>query len=147
LGGFDTTSEMCQAFVWYYPRGELRFCESAYDEYKMMQRFGVEGIAWDNLMEPPVITAPEALAGQYFDQAVDNMTDWTPALIDDLQHEVRYTTHYEVSCGSSPMPEQLRKKHRMHSRLWRQTEPEPILISYPELDEVYVPPSNCPTEQ
>jgi len=46
MGGLSTHAEMCQGIIWYYPRDDLRFCESAYPEYKVMERFGIENLSW-----------------------------------------------------------------------------------------------------
>jgi hypothetical protein len=136
LGGLSTDAEMCQGIIWYYPKGELRFCESAYPEWSIMEKYKIEGIEWDNILEPPIITAPESMANKTFTEVVDALGPWTPAEIAEFQHQVRYTDHYEVSCGRLPMPEE-------EKRSLRAQKADPIMVGYPETDGDYQPIDTC----
>ncbi len=46
MSGYGTMEEMCQAIVWHYPRGSMPGCQSAYNETKLLERFGIESVSW-----------------------------------------------------------------------------------------------------
>jgi hypothetical protein len=125
-GGLPTTMEMCQAFIWYYPSGELRFCESAYPESKILQKYGIDAYQWDNIMEPPIVTAPAHLANKTFNEVVDALGPWTAEQIAEHQRQVRFTQHYQHSCGPTPFPEA-----------------EERIVEYPKTNGDYEPVDQC----
>ena len=43
-GGLDTQKEMCLAFLYYYPKTSLTFCETAPDLEPLINYFGVQYI-------------------------------------------------------------------------------------------------------
>jgi len=47
LAGLSTRHEMCETFVWYYPKQDLISCGSYYDRInKFFNEFGIEEVDW-----------------------------------------------------------------------------------------------------
>lgn len=44
--GYSTTNEMCESFIWYYPKGSLDSCASFYPIEKLYQKFGIKEVEW-----------------------------------------------------------------------------------------------------
>ena len=44
IGGPDTTDEMIQAIIWYYPKADFHYCESEYGHQELLHKFGVEEV-------------------------------------------------------------------------------------------------------
>ena len=41
-GGLETEKEMCLAFIYYYPKIPLTFCETAPEYQTLLKHFGVD---------------------------------------------------------------------------------------------------------
>jgi hypothetical protein len=44
IGGYATTAEMCNTFLWYYPKIPLEFCTSTFNKPALMETLGIESI-------------------------------------------------------------------------------------------------------
>jgi hypothetical protein len=42
IGGLSTSEEMCQAFMFYYPKMDLDQCESHFDTAKGLESLGID---------------------------------------------------------------------------------------------------------
>jgi hypothetical protein len=145
LGGLLTTDEMCQSFLWYYPRGELRYCESSYPEWNITKRFGIDEVNWDNIIQPPIVTAPKEFENKTFIDVVDTVANWSPSVIAALQAEARFGQHYEATCGFAPIiPEERITKFGSKQQQKRSGKAQEIrYVGYPSVDKEYVPVDQC----
>jgi hypothetical protein len=121
LAGYSTRDEMCQSFLWYYPRTNFG-CASHYNNYtKLFGYFGIESAEWLSEHDfDPIITAPPQHAGRKFSTVLNSFpaSFWTQELRDELQNELRFAQHNDISCGGD-------------------------LVTYPVIDAPYVPPDPC----
>ncbi|XP_066291636.1 DBH-like monooxygenase protein 1 homolog [Branchiostoma lanceolatum] len=73
-GGPGTSEEMCEAFLTYYPRFNLTFCDSLPNVYSTVSFAGVENFQVDG--RNFVITAPERLVNKTYREVMETVT-WT----------------------------------------------------------------------
>ena len=141
MSGLGTTDEMCQTMIFYYPAGDLRFCESAYNEAKIMEQFGIEDLEWEGILYQPIIKAPESMANKTYLEVLNTMIPWTPEYIKQLEQETRYTNHYQGSCGPDPFLRE--KKLDNWKNALKYAGRAEYDVGYPELDYVYQPENPC----
>ncbi|XP_035704417.1 DBH-like monooxygenase protein 2 homolog isoform X2 [Folsomia candida] len=77
-GGMTTIDEMCESFIWYYPKNSFDHCISHTEIRSHMSDFGVTGYRRETSSGIPkyVITAPESLVGDY-DDSISFKFNWT----------------------------------------------------------------------
>jgi len=46
IAGFSTANEMCEVFVWYYPKIPMLACSSFYDINRLLSPFGIKRVRW-----------------------------------------------------------------------------------------------------
>jgi len=97
VGGLSTTDEMCESIIWYYPRMPLQMCISEYPKDQILAKFGIEEITAVEGPYQPTILAPESMANMTYSHALNTVFQWTPQFEEELQRDLRYSTH-ELMC-------------------------------------------------
>jgi len=130
IAGLSTKAEMCEAFIWYYPKTDFRQCQSMYgDLEKIFSIFDIQNVTYEFDYFDPTVTAPDHLSGKRF-STVLNEFQWTQALKEELQAELRYSNHASMCSGT----------------IWEESDAEQPDVAYPAIENVYVPPNPCSTD-
>jgi len=132
MGGMGTRDEMCDAFVWYFPRTNVDVCGSYFDVDAAVRQFGVTD--WERKNEQigfatVYITAPPELEGDLED-VLNTKYSWTEEFKREMEYIRRYGDHEGVC-------------------IQRTHESEPIYfpIKYPEYDQEYQPIDTCDNQE
>jgi hypothetical protein len=136
IGGLSTRHEMCEVFLWTYPRQDIGFCSSFYPDYpKLFGRFGIEDVDWNSDYFDPTVLAPPHLANKTFSRVVSEFA-WTTELKEEVEQDLRYSPHSTVC--SAPA-----KSGRDKFSLGHQYQYVDDMVTYPNIDKEYNPPNKC----
>lgn len=101
-GGLTSRDEMCEAFIWYYPKARFDICASHYPLDQGFKDFGITKYhdfdGGNGLIGKVVIDEPAELAGDYL-QSISFKFNWTEEFKKEFQEKRRFGNH-EFSCGS-----------------------------------------------
>lgn len=99
-GGMTTENEMCETFIWYYPKQEMNQCLSRPEMKEHMAQFGATGFHGTNEIGYPttVIDEPENLRGP-FDDVISAKFNWTETFVKEYTKKSRFGGK-EAGCGS-----------------------------------------------
>ncbi|CAL8110020.1 unnamed protein product [Orchesella dallaii] len=99
-GGLSTKEEMCQAFLWYYPKQEFEACVSVYPVEAHFEELGVTNYTVSDPSEGGMprytIVEPAELAGDYV-ETLNTKFQWNDEFIREYERKRRYNVH-ETSC-------------------------------------------------
>jgi hypothetical protein len=131
IGGLSSHEEMCQAWVFYWPRLDIKSCGSYQD---LDKHFGLLGITEAREVESSFpggiaeyeVVKPDDLAGPYL-ESVSKKIDWTTELREKYQQEKRFGEQIPVCSGG------LKRQIKLA-----------LPVKYPENLKEYVPPTDCP---
>jgi len=145
VAGYSTRNEMCETFVWYYPKSTFEGCSSLYPIEHLYKLFGVKDVKWVPGIDSgaqPIIMSPSSMANKTFGDAVQASVTWTPELREKLQHMVKDSPHEGVCNVREEQPPPTPEEY------WAQqqnppTPPPKIMWNYPKLDKIYQPPIKC----
>jgi hypothetical protein len=164
IAGYSTSDEMCETFIWYYPKSALKMCSSFYPIGFLYKKFGIGEVEWSkdpglNKGTQPIIKTPAKVANMTFAHAIDATVDWTPEFRKELQHHLHYDDHL-TSCPQfppvgaepenhlggkddqhqhPPPPPPQDHEHNEHPH----PELPPPLTRYPQVVEPYQPIDEC----
>jgi len=127
IGDLSTRDEMCEAFLWYYPKMDVDICGSSYDMYRSFGDLGITNITSEMSVgrNQFKILQPEYLKGD-FEESMSFKFNWTDAIRERLQDMRRFGVHQSV-CKSRLSEE----------------EPELEFVTYPHNFNEYVPDNIC----
>jgi dimethyladenosine transferase 1 len=145
VAGYSTTDEMCETFIWYYPRVGLESCASTYPIEKFYNKFGIKDVEWGDGLDggsQPIIRKPAYMANRTFEQALSEFVEWTPELKKEIQQQQHYSDHTSVC---SVRPRTLPEGYDPAESTEEEEEPE-RLVNYPKIESVYKPVPQCSEE-
>ncbi|CAL8101372.1 unnamed protein product [Orchesella dallaii] len=159
--GYSTRDEMCEAFIWYYPKLALESCASFFPIEELYKKFGIKDVEWRVGLEggpQPIITKPASMANKTFSQVVNENTNWTPKVVEELQRLLVDSDHIAICSGKPPgsrneppppppgfKPENMKRGRDGEAPPFHPQgpPPKPITVNYPKLDQYYTPPQSC----
>jgi len=106
IAGFSTANEMCEVFVWYYPKIPMLACSSFYDITRLFPAFGIKKVKWVkgfNKDSQPTVLEPSHMENRTFAEYLDSEIEWSDERRGSLQNELHYMPHI-ADCGSARLP-------------------------------------------
>nr|XP_002124053.1 DBH-like monooxygenase protein 1 [Ciona intestinalis]XP_026690880.1 DBH-like monooxygenase protein 1 [Ciona intestinalis] len=99
LGGLTTTQEMCEAFIYYYPKITTSYCLTSPLMTSVLEYFGIEETDYGNYSSYETvyderIVRPESLAGVVLGDYIDSL-NWDEAKIKDFEQATHDMQHYQ----------------------------------------------------
>jgi len=130
IAGLGTRDEMCESFLWYYPKIDIDFCGSRYGLTTAIREFGATNFATTNHpvgIQTITITAPPELAGD-LEEVLNTKFNWTEGFKRELESRRRYGEH-DGLCRSRAGA----------------VGPITFRVKYPDYDKDYGPVDECDT--
>ncbi|XP_021961495.1 DBH-like monooxygenase protein 2 homolog [Folsomia candida] len=127
IGDLSTRDEMCEAFMWYYPKINVDICSSSYNVEQSLADLGITNYTYvDKVGQPDIyIIEPANLRGDYEDSLANKFV-WTEEFKREMENKRRNSLHDGQCFGLKDMEA-----------------PAEFRVGYPEISKIYEPEDIC----
>lgn len=140
-GGLSSYSEMCEAWVFYWPRmPDLDVCTSSLAHFKsLLRRAGITNVSTEQDQYHPLVLEPASLQGLTYDEVLSNKVDWTDGFRKGFQDDLLTSDHASLCVSYADYATPAAGQYDDDLSTPR--------TNYPKIRKAYEPPTfNCPAD-